>query len=39
MFKQCLDMGGIEDLTRDSIVLGFGNNFTLKKVKTLVLHL
>lgn len=35
MFKKCPDMGGIEDLTRDFIVLGFGNNFTLEKVKTL----
>lgn len=39
MFKQCPDMGGIEDLTRDFIAPGSGNNFTLEKAKTLVLHL
>lgn len=39
MFKQCLDMSRIEDLTRAFIALQFGNNFTLEEVKTLVLHL
>lgn len=39
MFKQCPDVSGTEDLTRDFIALQFGNDFTSEKVKTLVLHL
>lgn len=39
MFKQCPDTSGIEDLTRDFIALWFGHNFTLEKVKTLLLPL